>query len=108
MENINEIVLEEFPIKDRSSRPGRRKKTYFKGKQRYELCKHNLDHGRMVLPKSESVTKGMLRKTNVMKRSLKTAFWNEGYLKGTNRRNHNTNKRLTDSNDKMNDYAMED
>lgn len=98
MENINEIVLEEFPIKDRSSRPGRRKKTYFKGKQRYDRARQK---GFTPYPEKESVLRGMMRKTCVI---------NANVWKGDSRfdTDRGTVRRQRGANDKLNDYAMED
>lgn len=57
-------VTESFPVKDRETKSARRKKTYFKGKNRYKrICNtrgYELEGGNV------SVIKGMLKKTNVI------------------------------------------
>lgn len=56
-------VAESFPVKDRGSKSTRRKKTYFKGKKRYDrVCQK----GFTPFPEKENRIKGMLRSTNVI------------------------------------------
>lgn len=64
-ENV-EIVedLENFPVKDRSKAAIRRKKTYFKGKNRLDrICK---TRQYATSDRFDSTVKGMLKKTNVV------------------------------------------
>ena len=57
-------AAESFPVKDRETKSTRRKKTYFKGKNRYHrVCQK----GFTPYPNKESVIRGMMRKTNVIR-----------------------------------------
>lgn len=56
-------VTESFPVKDRYSKSARRKKTYFKGKKRYDRI---YQKGFTPFPEKENRIKGMLRSTNVI------------------------------------------
>ena len=57
-------TIESFPVKDRTSKSSRRKKTYFKGKKRYDRV---YQKGFTPFPEKESVIRGMMRKTNVIR-----------------------------------------
>ena len=56
-------TIESFPVKNRTSKPARRKKTYFKGKKRYDRV---YQKGFTPFPEKENRIKGMLRSTNVI------------------------------------------
>lgn len=56
-------TIESFPVKDRTSKSSRRKKTYFKGKKRYDRV---YQKGFTPFPEKENRIKGMLRSTNVI------------------------------------------
>ena len=64
-ENV-EIVedLENFPVKDRSKASIRRKKTYFKGKNRLDRIYKTRQYA--TSDSFDSTVKGMLKKTNVV------------------------------------------
>lgn len=61
-DDISETI-ESFPVKDRTSKSSRRKKTYFKGKKRYDRV---YQKGFTPFPEKENRIKGMLRNTNVI------------------------------------------
>ena len=61
-DDISETI-ESFPVKDRTSKSSRRKKTYFKGKKRYDRV---YQKGFTPFPEKENRIKGMLRSTNVI------------------------------------------
>ena len=105
MENIETIEFiddsifdsENFPVKDRSKAAARRKKTYFKGKRRFDKVYPN---GFWPNPKAEPIIRGMLRKTYVIK-----PFHEKDTTRfGTNR---GTIRRQEIANDKLAEYAME-
>lgn len=62
-DDISEII-ESFPVKDRASKSSRRKKTYFKGKNRYDRV---YQKGFTPYRNKESIIRGMMRKTNVVR-----------------------------------------
>ena len=62
-DDISETI-ESFPVKDRTSKSSRRKKTYFKGKKRYDRV---YQKGFTPCPNTESVIRGMMRKTSVVR-----------------------------------------
>lgn len=68
IDELNDIfedtfVDENFPEKDRS-RSYRRKKTYFKGRKRYNRI---YQKGFTPFSNTESIIKGMMRKTNIVR-----------------------------------------
>ena len=91
-------VTESFPIKDRESKSARRKKTYFKGKKRYDRV---YQKGFTPFPNKESVVRGMMRKTNVVR----------VYCSSDNTRqkgfNHSIIRSLNSVDNKMSDYCKE-
>ena len=96
-DDISETI-ESFPVKDRTSKSSRRKKTYFKGKKRYKrVCQK----GFTPYPNKESVIRGMMRKTNVIR----------VYCSSDNTRqkgfNHSIIRSLNSTYDKMRDYYEE-
>lgn len=57
-------TIESFPVKDRTSKSSRRKKTYFKGKKRYKrICD---TRGYELEGDNAPIIKGMLKKTNII------------------------------------------
>ena len=62
-DDISETI-ERFPVKDRTSKSSRRKKTYFKGKKRYDRA---YQKGFTPYRNKESIIHGMMRKTNVVR-----------------------------------------
>lgn len=91
-------VTESFPVKDRKTKSARRKKSYFKGKNRYKrVCQK----GFTPYPNKESVIRGMMRKTNVIR----------VYCSSDNTRqkgfNHSIIRSLNSTYDKMRDYYEE-
>ena len=58
--NDTSEAIESFPVKDRTSKSSRRKKTYFKGKKRYDRV---YQKGFTPFPNKESVIRGMMRNT---------------------------------------------
>ena len=102
MMNFNDILDEiyvddEFPVKTHDSAT-RRKKTYLKGKHRYELLRQK---NQLPPRKKDSVLRGMTRKTYIAN-SCKDWLISYGF-----RKHHNTVRREWSANDKMNEYAME-
>lgn len=97
-ETIDESVFDQeaFPIKNRSH-ASRRKKTYFKGKRRFETV---YKKGFTPFPEKESIIRGMLRKTNV----IKVFHEHDATRFGTN---PGTVRRRSIADDKMAEYAME-
>ena len=91
-------VTESFPVKDRYSKSARRKKTYFKGKKRYDRV---YQKGFTPFPNKESVIRGMMRKTNVIR----------VYCSSDNTRqkgfNHSIIRSLNSVDNKMLDYYKE-
>lgn len=91
-------VTESFPVKDRTSKSSRRKKTYFKGKKRYDRV---YQKGFTPFPNKESVIRGMMRKTNVIR----------VYCSSDNTRqkgfNHSVIRSLNSVDNKMSDYCKE-
>ena len=62
-DDISETI-ESFPVKDRTSKSSRRKKTYFKGKKRYKrICDIR---GYELEGDNVPIIKGMLKKTNII------------------------------------------
>ena len=100
-ENFNDVdetyVDDSFPVKNLDL-AARRKKTFFKGKKRYNLARHK---GFTPHPKDESVLRGMMRKTCAVNSNV----WKNSSTFETNR---GTVRRQWSANDKMNEYAMED
>ena len=96
-ENFDDVVEIDFPAKNHSMAI-RRKKTFFKGKKRYNLARHK---GFTPHPKDESVLRGMMRKTCVVNANV----WKCASCFETNR---GTVRRQWSANDKMNEYTMED
>lgn len=87
---------ENFPVKDRKQASARRKKTYFKGKKRFDrLC----DFGFEPLIRNTKVIHGMLRETNVIRATLDR---NSEVYRFKNR---STIRRLNVANDKLAEYA---
>lgn len=91
-------MTESFPMKDRESKSARRKKTYFKGKNRYDrVCQK----GFTPFPNKESVIRGMMRKANVIR----------VYCSSDNTRqkgfNHSIIRSLNSVDNKMLDYYEE-
>lgn len=89
---------ENFPVKDRDRASSRRKKTYFKGKQRFDRLSNSKGFS---LYKREPVMRGMLRKTN----AFVVVNENETTHFGTDR---NTVRRRATADDKMTEYGFED
>lgn len=91
-------TIESFPVKDRTSKSSRRKKTYFKGKKRYNRV---YQKGFTPFPNKESVIRGMMRKTNVVR----------VYCSSDNTRqkgfNHSIIRSLNSVDNKMLDYYKE-
>ena len=91
-------TIESFPVKDRTSKSSRRKKTYFKGKKRYDRV---YQKGFTPFPNKESVIRGMMRKTNVIR----------VYCSSDNTRqkgfNHSIIRSLNSVDNKMLDYYKE-
>lgn len=103
IENIDDSIYESenFPVKDRKRASARRKKAFLKSKRRFDLVKNDIFQGCQVLPKSEQITKGMLRKTNIMKLDKRRSLW------GESRYDHKTNERLATADDKLTEFVME-
>lgn len=96
-ETNNAYDSENFPTKDRSRSSARRKKTYYKGKKRFERLSNTKG---FTTYKKEPVMQGMLRKTNafvVVNENDTTHF----------RTDRNTVRRQLIANDKMMEFAME-
>lgn len=96
-ETNNAYDSENFPTKDRSRSSARRKKTYFKGKKRFDRLSNTKG---FTAYKKEPVMQGMLRKTN----AFVVVNENETTHFGTDR---NTIRRRLSANDKMAEFAME-
>lgn len=102
MENIETIEFiddsiydsENFPVKDRKQASARRKKTYFKGKKRFNMIRLK---GFTPLPEAESVLRGMTRKTSIIRSDIQRGSYFE-----TSR--SNIRRRLI-TNDKLAEYA---
>lgn len=96
-DDISETI-ESFPVKDRTSKSSRRKKTYFKGKKRYDRV---YQKGFTPFPEKESVIRGMMRKTNVIR----------VYCSSDNTRqkgfNHSNTRRDLNSSELIKDYYEE-
>ena len=90
-------VEDDFPVKNHSS-AARRRKTYLKGKHRYELLRQK---DKLPPSKKDSVLRGMARKTCIfhVPKSWK--------IKHDLRINRSTVRRQWGADDKMNEYAME-
>lgn len=86
----------DFPVKDHSS-AARRKKTFVKGKKRYDLARHK---GFTPYPENESVLRGMMRKTCVINADI---WKSASHFKS----NQGTVRRRESVNDKLNEYVME-
>lgn len=104
IETFDEIIddsifdSENFPVKDRKQASARRKKTYFKGKKRFDrLC----DFGFEPLIGDTKVIRGMLKETNVIRPTFER---NSEVYRFKNR---STVRRLNVSNDKMAEYSRE-
>lgn len=96
-ESNNTYDSENFPTKNRSRSAARRKKTYFKGKKRFDRLSNAKG---FTAYKKEPVMQGMLRKTN----AFVVINDNETTHFGTDR---NTVRRRLSVNDKIMEYAME-
>lgn len=102
IETFGEIIddsifdSENFPVKDRKQASARRKKTYFKGKKRFDMIRLK---GFTPLPEAESVLRGMTRKTSIIRSDIQRGSYFE-----TSR--SNIRRRLI-ANDKLAEYAME-
>ena len=89
---------ESFPTKNRTKASVRRKKTYFKGKKRYDrVCRK----GFVPYRNKESVIRGMFRKTNVVRVYCSSDNTRQ---KGFNRSNI---RRLSSAFDRMSEYYEE-
>lgn len=89
---------ENFPVKDRKQASARRKKTYFKGKKRFDrLC----DFGYEPLIGKTKVIRGMLKETNVIRPTFER---NSEVYRFKNR---STVRRLNVANSKLAEYVME-
>lgn len=84
---------ENFPTKDRRH-AARRKKAYFKGKNRFNTL-HS--RGLEPLPKWEPMIRGFLRKTNVLMHDYSTPYTTT----------MSNIRRLASANDKLSGYFME-
>lgn len=90
---------ENFPVKDRKHASSRRKKTYFRGKKRFDrLCNFGLE----PLFRNHQVIRGMLRKTNIVCPTLER---NSDIYHFNNR---GTVRRLDTVNDKLAEFGSED
>lgn len=86
---------ENFPIKDRSSNPARRKKAYFKSKKRFDAL---ADHGITFKPEWTQMLHGFARKNSIlMKDNATTASF---------KTNRGTVRRLLSADDKIAEYTM--
>ena len=91
-------ATESFPVKDRETKSSRRKKTYFKGKNRYNrICQK----GFVPYRNKESVIRGMMRKTNIVRVYCSS---DDTRQKGFN---HSVIRRLDSADDKMYGYYEE-
>lgn len=88
---------ENFPVKDRKHASSRRKKTYFKGKKRFDMIHLK---GFIPLPEQESVLRGMTRKTSI----IRNAIVGRGSYFETSRSNI---RRQETSDAKLMEFAME-
>ena len=89
---------ESFPTKNRTKASVRRKKTYFKGKNRYDrICRK----GFVPYRNKESVIRGMFRKTNVVRVYCSSGDTRQ---KGFN---HSNIRRPCSAFDKMTEYYEE-
>lgn len=89
---------ENFPTKDRSKSATRRKKTYFKGKKRFDrLCDFALE----PLFRNPRLIGGMLRKTNIIRPTLER---NSGVYRFNDRC---TVRRLDAANNKLTEFGFE-
>lgn len=95
--NNNTYDSENFPTKDRSRSAARRKKSYFKGKKRFDRLSNTKG---FTAYKKEPVMQGILRKTN----AFVVVNENEITHFGTDR---NTIRRQLSAKDKMIEFAME-
>lgn len=96
-ETNNAYDSENFPTKDRGRPAARRKKTYFKGKKRFDMIHQK---GFTPLPEQESVLRGMTRKISVIRNDIV----GRGSYFETSRANI---RRQETSNDKLAEFAME-
>lgn len=96
-ENDTVYNSENFPTKDRKHASDRRKKSYFKGKKRFDRLSNTKGFS---VHKKEPVMRGMLRKTNAFE------IVNENDIThfGTDR---NTLRRQQSVNEKLLEYTME-
>lgn len=98
IDELNDIfedtfVDENFPEKDRS-RSYRRKKTYFKGRKRYNRI---YQKGFTPFSNTESIIKGMMRKTNIIRvYSPNDPTRQRGFNRGNLRRIDSANYKLCD------------
>lgn len=103
IETFDEIIddsiydSENFPIKDRAHTSSHRKKTYFKGKKRFNMIHLK---GFIPLPEQESVLRGMTRKTSV----IRSDIVGRGSYFETSRSNI---RRQETASSKMTEFAME-
>ena len=96
-DDISETI-ESFPVKDRTSKSSRRKKTYFKGKKRYDRV---YQKGFTPYRNKESIIRGMMRKTNVVRVYCSS---DRTRLKGFN---HSNTRRDLNSSQLIKDYYEE-
>lgn len=96
-ETNNAYDSENFPTKDRSRSSARRKKTYFKGKKRFNMIHLK---GFTPLPEQESVLRGMTRKTSI----IRSDIVGRGSYFETSRSNI---RRQETSDAKLTEFAME-
>lgn len=102
IETFDEIIddsiydSENFPVKDRKQASARRKKTYFKGKKRFDMIRLK---GFTPLPEQESVLRGMTRKTSIIRSDIQRG----SYFEGT----RSNIRRQETSNDKLLEFVME-
>ena len=90
---------ENFPVKDRKRASTRRKKSYFKGKWRFDRL---YQKGFTPFYKYEPTLRGMMRKTNIIRwYSPNDGTRQKGF-------NHSDIRRLITANDKLAEYVMED
>lgn len=87
-------TIENFPIKDRISKSSRRKKTYFKGKKRYDRI---YQKGFTPYRNKESIIRGMMRKTNVVRMySPNDSTRQKGFNHSNTRRDLNASELIKD------------
>lgn len=97
-DDISETI-ESFPVKDRTSKSSRRKKTYFKGKKRYDRV---YQKGFTPYRNKESIIRGMMRKTSVVRvYSPNDSTRQKGFNHSNTRRDLNSNELIKDYYEKV-------